>query len=468
MRAFRGFILGFSLSLVSVSLTGHLLSSSALHNATYARASDVKIDLFKKDTIQHSQTVFANVQKHSLLSADSGVESFDNKRPAEIKLANFSQDNTFTSAEAPNSDIVYAPENIEGSEDDEILNINIGNQIPIDFSKDTQTPNAVISQGDTDNNKIALLPSQITPNSDNDVFDSPWVVAKGSKHIKNKKLLEDYAIQNPQQILSDSPKQLASGEEELSYKVAERIKQSIIFPIPDEILNDENLTPTFITPQKPVKDTAASSSTSSKKTVSSEQTLPLTQAPKIISKIEPDQAAQKSINKEDKGLLSNISSWFSTNSKSATAENSVPKRKATPSYSSQGDHANTDKKSSLSSNDALVSFYETIQETQKEQAKNKIIPSELKLYFQPERAEISGQTLRWLKAFSEKTKEGHTYLQIRLDATAPIDLQRKRLNLLYTIFMNNGVDFKKVDTVFSLTEPNTFIIRTIKVQKQDF
>jgi len=113
----------------------------------------------------------------------------------------------------------------------------------------------------------------------------------------------------------------------------------------------------------------------------------------------------------------------------------------------------------------LVSFYETIQETKQEQAKNKIIPSELKLSFQPDRAEISGQTLRWLKAFSEKAKEEKTYLQIRLDATAPIELQRKRLNLLYTIFMNNGVDFSKVDTVFSLTEPNAFIIRTLQLKQ---
>lgn len=47
------------------------------------------------------------------------------------------------------------------------------------------------------------------------------------------------------------------------------------------------------------------------------------------------------------------------------------------------------------------------------------------------------------ESFSEKAKEEKTYLQIRLDATAPIELQRKRLNLLYTIFMNNGVDFQK-------------------------
>ena len=52
-----------------------------------------------------------------------------------------------------------------------------------------------------------------------------------------------------------------------------------------------------------------------------------------------------------------------------------------------------------------------------------------------------------------------------LDATTSTELQRKRLNLLYTIFINNNVDLNKVDTVFTNIEPNTFIIRTITLSK---
>ena len=88
------------------------------------------------------------------------------------------------------------------------------------------------------------------------------MVAKGSKHIKNKKLLEKYQDQQPQDLFTDNFKQAANEDQEISYKVAEKIKQSIIFPIPDEILNDENLTPTFIkgnrktgTPDKGRQDT---------------------------------------------------------------------------------------------------------------------------------------------------------------------------------------------------------------------
>ena len=106
-----------------------------------------------------------------------------------------------------------------------------------------------------------------------------------------------------------------------------------------------------------------------------------------------------------------------------------------------------------------------MQETKKEHTKRKIIPSELKLAFQPERAEISGTTLNWLKQFSEATMDGQTYLQVRLNASTSAELQKKRLNLLYTIFMNNGVDLNKVDTVFLPTEPNTFIIRVLKINQ---
>ncbi|MBR5598889.1 MAG: hypothetical protein IKW39_02485, partial [Alphaproteobacteria bacterium] len=95
----------------------------------------------------------------------------------------------------------------------------------------------------------------------------------------------------------------------------------------------------------------------------------------------------------------------------------------------------------------------------------KITPSELKLSFNNDRAEISGQTLRWIKAFSEKTNEESSFIQVMLDATASAELQRKRLNLLYTIFINNNVDLNKVDTVFSNVEPNTFIIRTLNLTK---
>ena len=244
----------------------------------------------------------------------------------------------------------------------------------------------------------------------------------------------------------------SENNEETSYKVAEKIKSSLLFPIPSEILNDENLVPTFI------KKTKQTSTSAPKQPPLQKAVLPATPTSdnlKIVPKA-PSQTAEK--DNSSKGLLNSISSWFSSDG-SAKSEAPV---KSTPSYSSQG--KTPQPQTRPSSNNEFVNFYKTLQETSAAHKNNAIIPSELKLSFQPERAEISGQTLRWLKAFSEAAQNEDTYLQVRLDASASTELQKKRLNLLYTIFMNNGVDFKKIDTVFSLTEPNAFIIRTLKLK----
>ncbi len=457
MRGMKSFVLGFSLSLFSMSVGGQLYSSAA-GKTHLPLQTDIKIDLFKtkEDAINKAASdILAKVQKQTITtSVISGLtEKPSASAPDKADSFRFLFEKELPETET--AEIAYAPQDINGIEDDEILSVNIDGSIPIEFENtDKQNLNAEIAQSE-DENKVAMLPTSTLSDSEDFIPDTPWVVAKGSKHIKNKKLLEKYQDQQPQDLFTDNFKQAANEDQEISYKVAEKIKQSIIFPIPDEILNDENLTPTFIkgnrktgTPAKGRQDTPSQAK-------EAKPALP-EESVKILPKVST--VAQKK--DESKGFLNSISSWFSDKQPTDTA--AKPKSKTAPAYSSQGAGKAEE---TINSNDALVSFYETIQETKQEQAKNKIIPSELKLSFQPDRAEISGQTLRWLKAFSEKAKEEKTYLQIRLDATAPIELQRKRLNLLYTIFMNNGVDFSKVDTVFSLTEPNAFIIRTLQLKQ---
>ena len=177
---------------------------------------------------------------------------------------------------------------------------------------------------------------------------------------------------------------------------------------------------------------------------------------KIVPK-KPVKSVQES---NDKGVLDSISSWFTNKPDVANNVSTQPIKKQPPSYSSQEQTESPifDQRNS----DDLAKFYESLQKTREEYNQRRIVPTELKLSFQPDRAEISGTTLHWLKLFSESAIENQSFLQIRLNASTATELQKKRLNLLYTIFMNNGVDFKKVDTVFSLTEPNAFIIRTIK------
>ena len=96
----------------------------------------------------------------------------------------------------------------------------------------------------------------------------------------------------------------------------------------------------------------------------------------------------------------------------------------------------------------------------------KILPAEMRLSFQPGRAEISGTTLRWIQAFANKVIEDPSViLEIRIDRTSSFELQQKRLNLLHNILTNKGVEYEKINTVFTSREPNSFIIRTLRINE---
>ncbi len=428
MNGIKNFIAGFSLSLISMSFAGQLYSPLPPQKQYPAR--DIKIDLFKRhDTFQIEEPLFKKVSKYSVISTAKTDEA----------------------AMLPKLDTTN---NINGIEDDEILSVNIDGLIPIDYEISAPSQQVEIVQDEADN-LAAMLPEDTIYKDTNSEISSPWEVAKSSRHVKNKKLLEEFNNTGELSALADNIDSLTSQDKEISYKVAEKIKQSIIFPIPSEILNDENLTPTFIKGHKKTSSTSKTQPTTQK------QALPqqVVEAPKevpvrLLDKTQTKEAAK---NTDSKGLLDSLSSWLVSGNEK---EEKKLKTQKAPSYGSQT-ATNTNRQTPPSSNEEFANFYETLQETTRSHQQDKVLPSELKLSFQPNRAEISGQTLRWLKAFSEAAQNEGTYLQVRLDASTPADIQRKRLNLLYSIFINNGVDVKKIDTVFSSTEPNAFIIRSL-------
>ena len=404
MREVKNFVLGFTLSILGFAICNQETSSISQNNNQIH--SNVKIDLFKeKDTSQNTPLILSTVSKKTFSVADA---NFSNKP---IKTNSTPQNNL----------------SVEGYEDDEILNINIEDIIPIEIN---DTPDIASFSNDEKQEKVALLPDN-KPIKDN---TSPWSITQTSR-TKNQLSLPN--IDN----------------NTTSYKVAERIKQSIIFPIPDEILSDENLTPTFIK-QTPKEQ---------EKTLQHQKQ----EKPKIVQKKEIKPLEQTT---KEKNIFSNISSWFNTETKDTNKNKKI--KSPAPVYSSQQQTNTTTNQiktqTTKSTTKNIGDFYEALQNTKKDYIKNNIVPTELKLSFNKERAEISGQTLRWLKAFSEKSLKDNYYLQVRLDGSAPAELQKKRLNLLYTIFANHGVDINKVDTAFSNVEPNTFIIRTIKNTKTSF
>lgn len=417
MSGIKSFVLGFGISLASVSFIGQLYSSSSINKTPPSLDQKIQIQLFK--------------------NAEAGVVAKSVDIPPLVSKKTISS-TEFKIASIPESTSTQT----NGIEDDEILNINVENIIPIELDDNSvDDENIQILHIDENNQLTAMLPKDdVLPEEDT----SPWVVAKGSKFIDNKNLIEENNLK--ENLISDKFVNSLKDDEFISYKVAEKIKQSILFPIPDEILNDENLTPTFI---KKKNNTAQDNSKKEKTSI-------IKKAQKPVEKVET---------KENKGILTNITSWLKDNNKKGEEKK---QEKQQPSYSSANKVAQTQSTTQTTTTnkeqqekDNFVSFYQTLQDTTQEYEREKIMPSELKLSFRPDRAEISGQTLRWIKAFSEKTKDSKTFLQVRLDASAPIELQKKRLNLLYSIFMNNGVNLDKIDTIFSLTEPNSFIIRIL-------
>jgi len=284
--------------------------------------------------------------------------------------------------------------------------------------------------------------------------DSPWVFAKGNKYAKNQAAVEAYtALPIPQKDsqISDSkqapqPEESASEslvieshentvieqtfnepllkEKENNSKLAYEMIQNILIPIPDSILNDADIVPDLTSSPDGVQE-----------------------KPRHVSvpKANLDEKEKQS------GLFKSISSWFNKNK---SADNTSKSSKESGEKEKSGTLKNLKDKvySALGS----VDDYKNLNDTN-------IMPAELRLSFAPNRAEISGQTLRWIYAFADNARDHNdVYIEVRIDGTSSYALQQKRLNLLSTIFASRGVDYRKIHTIFTSREPNSFIIRNIR------
>ena len=259
--------------------------------------------------------------------------------------------------------------------------------------------------------------------------DSPWVVAKSAGTSANAMLKnEEYYKKDSETINnllskkdSSSPKK--GGSDTKNIKLASETVQNLLIPIPEEIINNENLVPQLESSQKTDK---------AEKNIKKETSL-AAQFEKNDNKNKASESDSK------KNIINSLSSIF--NADSAIQEVSKAKK-------------------------SISAFVDGSKKQLKRKAKrkSKIMPTEMRLSFQPNRAEISGQTLRWIQAFATRTAEDNsTAIEIRIDGTNSMDLQQRRLNLLHNILTNKGVGSHKIKTVFTTREPNSFIIRTINL-----
>lgn len=305
----------------------------------------------------------------------------------------------------------------------------------IEVSSEANKSQIALASASVDIDNLGAKQDSVAPlSNENNSYDSPWEVADASnKHI-GKNSIREYAEKNTENVDALNKEKQSPAKSENETKVAYEMVQNLLIPIPEDIMKEKNLTPKLVY---------------SKENKELNKKL---QEQNILPKTEEDSESTLSSETENKpvSLTDSISAWFSNsedkNEKdSISVENDKVEKTNTDNSSTFGKLLNLGKKKN-----------------------SNIVPTELKLAFQPHRAEISGQTLEWLHAFSENAiKHEDVFIEIRINGDTAFELQQKRLNLLYTILANNGVAFNKINIIFADREPNSFIIRNVKYASEE-
>ena len=292
--------------------------------------------------------------------------------------------------------------------------------------------------------------------------DSPWIVAKAGGGAKNQMALKEFAGKSDREINLA----LSTDKQRPEVQVASETVKNLIIPIPDDIMQDEDLTPKLAYPstsedaekekiinaqikrqekaaEVKIEDLPLLSPIEEDIVLDAPGTTPAAEAEKVTAAVTPKDEPpapepQKAEKEQKSGILGTLGSIF--NRSAQTIDEA--KEKAI----------------------AKARIKRSLKKKQAQARPVSIMPKEIRLSFQPNRAEISGQTLRWVQAFATKAAETPDIaLEIRIDGTSATDLQQKRLNLLHNILSNKGVEYSKINTVFTSREPNSFILRTISL-----
>ena len=268
---------------------------------------------------------------------------------------------------------------------------------------------------------------------------SPWVAVKGTKFPKNSEILNKpyYLDADEEKISGILNKKNSSTPNEV--KVAGEVLDNILIPIPQDILDNKDLMPNLVSDpdNKKLENELLAKETGTVYT-DKDDDVP------FIGEEENKNSESNNEKGEKKNIFQSIASFFTPSSD--TSEEGV----------SLG----------LQNNERLLATQKhakRFSNQEKISSNGKILPSEMRLSFQNGKAEISGKTLDWVKAFGQKAlTSSDQILEIRIDGTSSIDIQQKRLNLLYNILTNLGLEYSKVNTVFTHRGANTFILRVVK------
>lgn len=90
-----------------------------------------------------------------------------------------------------------------------------------------------------------------------------------------------------------------------------------------------------------------------------------------------------------------------------------------------------------------------------------IMPQEIKVSFYKNATHFSGQTIKWIKAFSMSAiNDPRLIVQVRLSTQTP-DVQQKRLSIIRNTLIGNGLSPHQIQIVFTDRPADSLILRTI-------
>ena len=301
-------------------------------------------------------------------------------------------------------------------------------------------------------------------------YDNPWEVAQ----VANPNITKN----NLQQAKNTAIDKEIDDQDRVPYKM----QKNILIPIP-EGLNNRDLTPQFSSSSenKKLEDdlrrkhglpTIEEQEEEEKKRVAVSTDEKTQGKSKDVrnDKMKKDDANidvsdddildnKENLEEDSETLTKSIAAWFKNTRKKNPDAISVKSKVSTEKQKNSREKLNNENKEN--------SIFKRLLGLRADKDSN-ILPTELKLSFQPNRAEISGQTLEWLRAFSDNVVENEdVIIEIRIDRSAPYELQQKRLKLLYRILANNGVEYNKINIIFTDREPNSFIIRNVRLATEE-
>ncbi|MBR1777659.1 MAG: hypothetical protein IJ752_03630 [Alphaproteobacteria bacterium] len=164
---------------------------------------------------------------------------------------------------------------------------------------------------------------------------------------------------------------------------------------------------------------------------------------------------------EEEGLMNKIFSFFGKNDSGEL-----------PNIGS-GTPVKTDQKKETDKTAAKASQSQENKQTKEspvaQQTANKqIVPTELRLTFKPNSAEMSSQSIKWIKAFGLKAKKDiQNAVEVRMSNMDPA-LQNKRFAMIRNTLIGTGLEEVQILPVMTDRTPHTIVLRMIVLPEEGY